>query len=59
MPLSNSKNAQQKNIAELQSSKPGVARKKAIHTYMKSHGVDYSTAKTKIAVAIAMNMKRG
>lgn len=44
-----------KNIAELQSSKPSAPREKAIHTYMKNHGVDYTTAKTKISVAIAMN----
>lgn len=57
MPLikGNSKKIQQKNIAELISSKPGAAREKAIQTYMKNHKVNYNTAKTKIAVAIAMN----
>ena len=43
-----------KNIAELQRSSPGLARKKGIYTYMKNHGVDYETAKTKMSIAIAM-----
>jgi len=50
-----SKKVVRKNIEELVSSKPSKTREKAIRTYMKSHNVDYETAKTKIAVAIAMN----
>lgn len=42
-----------KNIHELQSSAPGSAREKAIHTYMRKHGVDYKTAKTIVSSAIA------
>lgn len=56
MPLikGSSKKIVGKNIAELQRSKPGLARKKAIATYARRHNVDYTTAKTKMSIAIAM-----
>jgi len=57
MPLvkGKSKKIISQNIAELQRSAPSVPRDKAIHTYMKRHNCDYSTAKTKLSVAIAMS----
>lgn len=55
MPLKkgSSKKVISENIAELQRTKPSKKREKAIRTYMKKHGVDYKTAKRKLAVAIA------
>ena len=43
------------NIKELSTSAPGGAREKGIHTMMKTHGMDYATAKNKMAIAIAFS----
>lgn len=44
-----------KNISELISGPVSSKRDKGIHTMMKKHGMDYDTAKNKMAIAIAMN----
>ena len=44
-----------KNISELTSGPVSSKRDKGIHTMMKRTGMDYDTAKNKMAVAIAMN----
>lgn len=58
MPLVKGKKAVSANIKELVSSEPKEARHKAILTYAKNHGVDYKTAKVKMAVIIALNNKK-
>ena len=57
MPLlkGKSKKVISSNIKELVGSKPGSVRELGIQSYMKNHNVDYETAKTKMAIAIAMS----
>lgn len=61
MPLdkSKSKKAFGKNVSELQRSKPGKKRRKAINTLAKKMGITKEAAKRRISLAISYSIKKG
>ena len=58
MPLKTGKGSVAYNVKELTTGKVGPARKKAIATYAKKHGISNKEARFKLAVAISYSQAK-